>query len=198
YRVFGDESPVWGIGALNALMRAVMTCLVYVLALRAFGPTVALMAAAIHAVDPWEAFWSAFVLKESLAVLLSIVAIMLVAQTLQSRSSGAGVAAGIAIAIASLTRYATLGLFVWTLVLFAWCAWRGIIDAKSAGRIAGAVTLGLIIGLSPWLLRNRSVLGAPIVYAQPGYYFYVSNGDRKSTRLNSSHVSISYAVFCLK
>src|SRR5699024_12764224 len=24
------------------------------------------------------------------------------------------------------------------------------------------------------------------------------NGDRKSTRLNSSHVSISYAVFCLK
>src|SRR5438067_10176716 len=29
---------------------------------------------------------------------------------------------------------------------------------------------------------------------------YVSNqnGDRKSTRLNSSHVSISYAVFCLK
>src|SRR5690606_41923462 len=24
------------------------------------------------------------------------------------------------------------------------------------------------------------------------------NGDRKSTRLNSSHVKISYAVFCLK
>src|SRR5699024_12311531 len=26
----------------------------------------------------------------------------------------------------------------------------------------------------------------------------VYTGDRKSTRLNSSHVSISYAVFCLK
>src|SRR5699024_11558846 len=25
-----------------------------------------------------------------------------------------------------------------------------------------------------------------------------TTGDRKSTRLNSSHVSISYAVFCLK
>src|SRR4051794_41634836 len=25
-----------------------------------------------------------------------------------------------------------------------------------------------------------------------------ANGDRKSTRLNSSHPSISYAVFCLK
>src|SRR5437868_10259953 len=31
-------------------------------------------------------------------------------------------------------------------------------------------------------------------------YFRTSSagGDRKSTRLNSSHVSISYAVFCLK
>src|SRR5207249_9597710 len=27
---------------------------------------------------------------------------------------------------------------------------------------------------------------------------FVVAGDRKSTRLNSSHVSISYAVFCLK
>src|SRR5690242_21259566 len=27
---------------------------------------------------------------------------------------------------------------------------------------------------------------------------YVDLGDRKSTRLNSSHMSISYAVFCLK
>src|SRR5690242_21149628 len=26
----------------------------------------------------------------------------------------------------------------------------------------------------------------------------LSRGDRKSTRLNSSHMSISYAVFCLK
>src|SRR5690349_24164890 len=26
----------------------------------------------------------------------------------------------------------------------------------------------------------------------------VADGDRKSTRLNSSHVEISYAVFCLK
>src|SRR5699024_7975334 len=28
--------------------------------------------------------------------------------------------------------------------------------------------------------------------------YVVEEGDRKSTRLNSSHVSISYAVFCLK
>src|SRR5699024_12719112 len=33
--------------------------------------------------------------------------------------------------------------------------------------------------------------------AQDDYIFSVCQ-DRKSTRLNSSHVSISYAVFCLK
>src|SRR4051812_50163579 len=33
---------------------------------------------------------------------------------------------------------------------------------------------------------------------QDGERARVEGGDRKSTRLNSSHMSISYAVFCLK
>src|SRR5699024_11330988 len=40
------------------------------------------------------------------------------------------------------------------------------------------------------------------VEGTPIYQSYIGSsanpGDRKSTRLNSSHVSISYAVFCLK
>src|SRR5690242_21569872 len=39
--------------------------------------------------------------------------------------------------------------------------------------------------------RHRPHRGTRVV--QPG-----RGGDRKSTRLNSSHMSISYAVFCLK
>src|SRR5437773_5704509 len=38
-------------------------------------------------------------------------------------------------------------------------------------------------------LRARPITRTPDL--QPG-------GDRKSTRLNSSHITISYAVFCLK
>src|SRR5438309_5786756 len=34
--------------------------------------------------------------------------------------------------------------------------------------------------------------------AFPTFNYDVIDGDRKSTRLNSSHSSISYAVFCLK
>src|SRR3712207_7425229 len=39
---------------------------------------------------------------------------------------------------------------------------------------------------------NRIILTRPAVEAGE------SLGDRKSTRLNSSHANISYAVFCLK
>src|SRR3989442_7608549 len=45
------------------------------------------------------------------------------------------------------------------------------------------------------LSRSRSV--APNS-ASSCLIWRLSGGDRKSTRLNSSHVRISYAVFCLK
>src|ERR1035441_10907272 len=40
---------------------------------------------------------------------------------------------------------------------------------------------------------DQSALGAGGLRAQ-----FSTRGDRKSTRLNSSHLGISYAVFCLK
>src|SRR5947209_14201272 len=46
-------------------------------------------------------------------------------------------------------------------------------------------------GLLLWLLRLLSVRVRALRLLRPGL-------DRKSTRLNSSHANISYAVFCLK
>src|SRR3712207_8045140 len=46
------------------------------------------------------------------------------------------------------------------------------------------------------ILTEKRIVGVPdllIEIASPG-----TAGDRKSTRLNSSHANISYAVFCLK
>src|SRR5205814_7831249 len=34
--------------------------------------------------------------------------------------------------------------------------------------------------------------------AKPWFHIFLPQRDRKSTRLNSSHLGISYAVFCLK
>src|SRR3712207_8080438 len=43
-------------------------------------------------------------------------------------------------------------------------------------------------------LRNRELAARRAVYRQEDFHSL----DRKSTRLNSSHANISYAVFCLK
>src|SRR5690625_5934901 len=42
------------------------------------------------------------------------------------------------------------------------------------------------------------VVVVPLIVLLPLILATLVAGDRKSTRLNSSHVAISYAVFCLK
>src|SRR5258708_7334445 len=48
--------------------------------------------------------------------------------------------------------------------------------------------------------QNQSMLGIKDLKTnvEHGMQVFKNNGDRKSTRLNSSHQIISYAVFCLK
>src|SRR5207249_8155169 len=55
-----------------------------------------------------------------------------------------------------------------------------------------SVSCFLASGLDPFFLE--SILRRPIILIKDAE----DAGERKSTRLNSSHVSISYAVFCLK
>src|SRR5690348_18171842 len=52
-----------------------------------------------------------------------------------------------------------------------------------------AISALVFFGLLNWVLFLRSFGGSSSLWKQ---------ADRKSTRLNSSHSSISYAVFCLK
>src|SRR2546426_9240896 len=51
---------------------------------------------------------------------------------------------------------------------------------------------------SPVLLPAIVVLGVALPLAPGAYTVMLLPQDRKSTRLNSSHLVISYAVFCLK
>src|SRR5690606_39338084 len=70
-----------------------------------------------------------------------------------------------------------------------------------AGRLLAFAEKGVPFARMAVLARNRRQLaaaqatlganGVPTVFSRRGL-------DRKSTRLNSSHVKISYAVFCLK
>src|SRR5699024_12794792 len=72
------------------------------------------------------------------------------------------------------------------------CSGEGLDDLRKADIDAGGfVFLGLYGIIDP---PRDEVLEAVRVVQEAG----VRVRDRKSTRLNSSHVSISYAVFCLK
>src|SRR3712207_8058057 len=46
--------------------------------------------------------------------------------------------------------------------------------------------------------RNRRIVGYQGVSLRSSSHLQSGGEDRKSTRLNSSHANISYAVFCLK
>src|SRR3712207_8576459 len=47
-------------------------------------------------------------------------------------------------------------------------------------------------------LEHVSPADHPLFYGSSRFTLNVTREDRKSTRLNSSHANISYAVFCLK
>src|SRR3712207_8909016 len=61
-------------------------------------------------------------------------------------------------------------------------------------RAAGAERRGAVA--TPWGIHGHGLPG-PAVCADPRLHRGWPE-DRKSTRLNSSHANISYAVFCLK
>src|SRR5437899_8920281 len=66
----------------------------------------------------------------------------------------------------------------------------------SATTTASIYTLSLHDAL-PIYTHNRCG-GSPVKLSHLAEVRELSNRDRKSTRLNSSHLGISYAVFCLK
>src|SRR3712207_8700593 len=58
-----------------------------------------------------------------------------------------------------------------------------------------------LVGLLPGLLVDDRLVRARVQHPVVAHELWgseMSTSDRKSTRLNSSHANISYAVFCLK
>src|SRR5690606_41938547 len=62
-------------------------------------------------------------------------------------------------------------------------------------RFAPDLTGGELFDFYPVKIDRGSIRPGTVIYDPNGHVAVV---DRKSTRLNSSHVKISYAVFCLK
>src|SRR2546426_9317722 len=82
-------------------------------------------------------------------------------------------------------------------------------DAPPPRQLVRARCLGAQQQVNPMKKSFQSLVPTPRLRAVPdirnsstsdcaGTRNFGSHGDRKSTRLNSSHLVISYAVFCLK
>src|SRR3989475_9346138 len=97
--------------------------------------------------------------------------------------------------------HVVIQIFIWSFIGGAWSL-MGRFGLVSLGHGAflgvGAYTTTLLwnfYGLTPWL-GTFVAMAAAVVLAL--IVAYPCSRDRKSTRLNSSHSQISYAVFCLK
>src|SRR3712207_8624459 len=66
---------------------------------------------------------------------------------------------------------------------------------RSAGAAFGLLEFG--VGALLWA-EQKILIALGLVAAMVGLFLGLLTLDRKSTRLNSSHANISYAVFCLK
>ena len=76
-------------------------------------------------------------------------------------------------------------------------------ETKIFSKILICTVLGIIIEIICYFFRINNYGANDLLYIIINkliliYYIWWGTLDRKSTRLNSSHVSISYAVFCLK
>src|SRR3712207_7574633 len=75
--------------------------------------------------------------------------------------------------------------------------WRGMLKIKHVPEQLVDVTLTPVL----FLLMFTYLFGGAVAGSTSEYLEFILPGilvDRKSTRLNSSHANISYAVFCLK
>src|SRR5258707_11337779 len=70
---------------------------------------------------------------------------------------------------------------------------RSLCMVPAIGQSSGATINGIVLDPS-----GAAIAGAQVVVVNDATGVQHTTKDRKSTRLNSSHANISYAVFCLK
>src|SRR5262245_63828111 len=71
-------------------------------------------------------------------------------------------------------------------------------NAWIMGALIALVAIAALAAFAEWEEWINLLLGLWVLAAPWALAFTENAGDRKSTRLNSSHLGISYAVFCLK
>src|SRR3989442_10984827 len=88
-----------------------------------------------------------------------------------------------------------LQVIEWIVIVWVIISWILFFASQTSFRWRYRTAHNLLMELNEVFTRMTNPFLRPFRRLLPPYK---TGGDRKSTRLNSSHVRISYAVFCLK
>ncbi|MHB1557607.1 MAG: glycosyltransferase family 39 protein, partial [Isosphaeraceae bacterium] len=169
----------------------------YGFARRRFGPRVGLMAMAALAVLPVHAIYAGFILRESLVVLTSIVAVWALVEVWQLGTDGpnawaAAALAGILAGLAILARNTAMAIV-------AACGLWFLLSRRPNGRrqpIAALVWLGATaLTILPWALATYREYGRPF-YSYTGYFEYnfswtVHHYEQGNTRPSQFYTAVN-------
>ncbi|MGH9443826.1 MAG: glycosyltransferase family 39 protein [Thermoanaerobaculia bacterium] len=159
----------------NAALGAGAVLLLWAIARRVFGSEgLALAVGAVAAVHPAFLFFGSQVQSEPLYVLLALFSGFFLLVCVDRPSSGMGLLAGGALALAALVRPSALALAPFLAA--------PLLDRRYPARVrralAGSAVLGFCAALSPWMLRNAIAFKTVLpVNDEAGFTFYQGNSD---------------------
>lgn len=145
------------LAVFGMLMGAISAGLIALIAQRAFGETEGWVAGLLAAGLPSIAFWSPYVLTDTLSLLLLAGAVLVLVQP--SGVSVRAAAAGGALLGAGLLTRPAVGFLA--IALLVWLCGRRVQGRRFVTTAAAVVALLLV--LLPWTLRNQLKLGRPYV-----------------------------------
>lgn len=190
---FGLFTPA-SAGVLIALQTAVslLTCaLLYVVGRPVFGRGAALLAALALALYPAaihfsvQKFWST-----TFFAACPLLLILVLERAARRPGLPVGLAGGLLFGVVALLDPVVLAVVPFAL---AWLLWRPDGEAGARTRVAIAALAGLLVALSPWLVRNHAVFGRIVpVKSNFGNELFVGNnpasvGDHRDVGLTLRH-----------
>lgn len=146
----------WSARLVPALFGIATPAMVYLLGRRSFGELPSIFAAAIIAISPWHLYWSQMARFYSLTVFFSTASILVLYRGLEENRKSHVAAAGILMALATISHYSAL------LVLGAVAVYVALIRVMNWSRPRGLNLTNSLIFLAPF------ILGAVVAGAKAG------------------------------
>ena len=160
----------WPIAIAQSLIGAGIVICAAQLACRLFqgraAERAAILAAAITAIYPYYIIHDTALQETSFFTLLTIVAVLLLVQTVRDGKISSGTLAGLVLGLDVLTR-PTIAPFA--LLAIVWLVWRRRVRAGVACALLLAVTV------LPWVWRNAVEVGDPTLSTETGIEFWAGN-----------------------